>query len=73
LGEAIGFKLRKSAEFHFKYLVQFGTGFSCHEAPGKVDASGMYDRAGQSHGRRVQLYIAKISRISLQKFGSISN
>jgi hypothetical protein len=41
-----GFKLRKLAEFQFKNLVQFGGGFTCHEAAGKSNASKMHFDAG---------------------------
>jgi hypothetical protein len=38
--------LRKSPEFRFKNLVQFGAGFSCLEAPGKFDASQIHFMLG---------------------------
>jgi hypothetical protein len=49
LGWVSSFKLRKSAEFHFKNLVQFGTSFRCYGLPGKSGGSRMNVDAQWSH------------------------
>jgi hypothetical protein len=66
LAEVIGFKFRKSAEFHFKYLVQFEAGSGCHEAPGKSGGSKMHFHARRPHISPHEP-LAEVSGFKLQK------